>query len=370
MPNTILTPDVIANEALMVLKNNLVMANLVHRDYEKEFVKVGDTITARRPAKFVAKNFTGAVSPQDITEEGVPVKMDRLRDITVQVSSKEMSLELKDFSSQVIEPAMQAIAEAVDGDVLATAILNASRTVAASDENADKPIKDIAKVGSYLDFEGVPIQNRRLVLNPVHKLVYATDDNMSKVSYAGDSKALRDAELGRIYTMDTYMSQNTPYPYGYLDNKVGTAKSFKVSGKAGECEVSLAALNTAAATVKTGDCFIVDGYVYHITKDYTGTSNAIAEVEINQPLHCDLDAVDAKVVSAPVSVGFHRNGIALVCRSLDLPMGNKNSYVASADGLAVRVVFDYDSTHKIDTCSFDILYGITTLDSKMIVNIE
>lgn len=370
MPNTILTPDVIANEALMVLKNNLVMANLVHRDYEKEFVKVGDTVTARKPAKFVAKNFTGAVSPQDITESGIPVKMDRLRDITVQISSKEMSLELKDFSSQVIEPAMQAIAQAVDGDVLATAVQNASRTVTASGETAEKPIKDIAKLGSYLDFEGVPVQNRRLVLNPSHKVVYAMDDNMSKVSYAGDSKALRDAELGRIYTMDTYMSQNTPYPFGYLDNKVGTAKSFKVSGNAGESKVSLSALNTASATVKNGDCFIVDGYVYHIIKDYTGASNAIADVEINQPLHNNLDAVDAKVVSAPVSVGFHRNGIALVCRSLDLPMGNKNSYVASADGLAVRVVFDYDSVHKIDTCSFDILYGITTLDKKMIVNIE
>ena len=281
-----------------------------------------------------------------------------------------MSLELKDFSSQVIEPAMQAIAEAVDGDVLATAVQNAARKVAASDETAAKPIKDIAKVGSYLDFAGVPVQNRRLVLNPAHKVTYAMDDNMSKVAYAGDSKALRDAELGRIYTMDTYMSQNAPYPYGYLDKKVGTAKSFKVSGTAGESKVSLTALNTASATVKEGDCFIVEGYVYHIVKDYTGASSAIAEVEINQPLHKNLDAVDAKVVSSPVSVGFHRNGIALVCRSLDLPMGNKNSYVASADGLAVRVVFDYDSTHKIDTCSFDVLYGVTALDKNMIVNIE
>ena len=45
MPNTILTPQIIANEALMVLQSNLTMANLVHRDYSKEFVKVGDTIT-------------------------------------------------------------------------------------------------------------------------------------------------------------------------------------------------------------------------------------------------------------------------------------------------------------------------------------
>ena len=44
MPNTFLTPKIIAQEALMVLENQLTMANLVHRDYSKEFVKVGDSI--------------------------------------------------------------------------------------------------------------------------------------------------------------------------------------------------------------------------------------------------------------------------------------------------------------------------------------
>ena len=67
--------------------------------------------------------------------------------------------------------------------------LGAGRTVTASGESATKPIKDIAKVGSYLDFAGVPVQNRRLVLNPSHKVLYATDDNLSKVSYAGDGNA-------------------------------------------------------------------------------------------------------------------------------------------------------------------------------------
>ena len=53
MPNTILTPDIIAREALMVLRNNAVMANLVHRDFSEEFVAgVGDKITVRKPAKF------------------------------------------------------------------------------------------------------------------------------------------------------------------------------------------------------------------------------------------------------------------------------------------------------------------------------
>ena len=62
MANTILTPDIIAREALMVLRNNAVMANLVHRDYSNEFVAgVGDTITIRKPAKFDAKEFAAKV---------------------------------------------------------------------------------------------------------------------------------------------------------------------------------------------------------------------------------------------------------------------------------------------------------------------
>lgn len=67
MANSILTPQIIANEALMVLQSNLTMANLVHRDYSSEFVNVGDTITVRKPATFVAKNFTGQTEAQDIT---------------------------------------------------------------------------------------------------------------------------------------------------------------------------------------------------------------------------------------------------------------------------------------------------------------
>lgn len=35
MPNNFLTPQIIANEALMVLQANLVMANLVHKIIQK-----------------------------------------------------------------------------------------------------------------------------------------------------------------------------------------------------------------------------------------------------------------------------------------------------------------------------------------------
>ena len=110
----------------MVLQSNLVMADLVHRDYAGEFVSVGDTVSIRKPARFVAKNFTGATENQDITETSVPVKLDRFRDVTVAVTSKQMSLDIADFSKQVVEPAMQAIAQAIDEDLLAVGCAEAS----------------------------------------------------------------------------------------------------------------------------------------------------------------------------------------------------------------------------------------------------
>ena len=56
MSNTTLTADIIAKEAVAILENELVMANLVHRGYEDEFTKkvngytVGETVSIRRLA--------------------------------------------------------------------------------------------------------------------------------------------------------------------------------------------------------------------------------------------------------------------------------------------------------------------------------
>ena len=54
MPNTFLTPSIIARAALATLYENTIMAALVYRDYENEFQSVGDTITIRKPTTFVA----------------------------------------------------------------------------------------------------------------------------------------------------------------------------------------------------------------------------------------------------------------------------------------------------------------------------
>jgi len=362
MPNTLLTPQIIANEALLVLTSNLTMANLVHRDYSDEFVKVGDTITVRKPATFVAKNFTGTTSTQDITEGSVTVKMDRFRDITVKVGSKELALNIKDFSAQVVQPAMNAIAQAIDTDLLAVGVSKASKTASVS---GTPVITDIAGVGKQLDIAKAPRANRRLVIPPTTLYKYNTLDNFAKASYSGDSQALREAEIGKVYTCETFMSQNCPENQSAT---AGTATAYKVTGTANATEFTVSAGTPTTGTIKVGDQLIVDGYLYTVTEDLTLASGA-GTLKVDQNIPATIStATDVKVISKAHALGFHRNGLALVTRPLELPMGAQKAYIASADGLAVRVVFDYDTSTKTDTISFDILYGIKELDSNLLVD--
>lgn len=364
MSQNLLTPSIIANEALAILRNNLVMADLVHVDYSAEFVKVGETITVRTPANLVAKDFASEIDPQDLVEVPVTVKMDRFKDVSVTLTSKQQTLELKDFSSQVIEPAMVALAQQIDLDLCAFAYEKASSTVASTATPTN--LKEIADLAKHLDKNKVPIPDRHLVMSPDHKYKYALTDNLSNVAYAGTNDTLRDALLGRIYTLNTYMDQNMPYSSA---ETMGTATSYKIaSGTTGT--VSITDGSGATHTLKEGDGFIYKGVIYRFDSDHTLSSSAKANVPTVPAFPAGVTTpVDAVLLPKASSVAFHRNAFALVNRQLDLPMGAARAAIASGEGISVRVVYDYNQTTKTDTISFDIIYGIATLREELAVRL-
>lgn len=363
MGNTILTPDIIAKEALMQLESNLVMAGLVHRDYSKEFVNVGDTITIKKPAKFVAKNFLGQTEDQKLSEGKTTVKMDRYRDITVPITSKEMTLDISDFSEQVVKPAMSAIAEAVDSDILAVGIQNAGNKVAISSTPA---IKDLANIGKALDKKKAPRDNlRNLVLGVDALYKYNTLTEFTDLSASGSSEALRDAVIGKAYTMNTYMSQNVPASSA---ETAGTITALKVTGTKGGQELTATNVTPATGKFAVGDKIIVNGYIYTVSEAVTAASGA-ATVKVDEKIvETITEAVDAMPIIKEHSLGFHRNGLALVTRELELPAGAAKAAIASANGLAVRVVYGYDQDTKTDKISFDIIYGVKDLNDDLLVD--
>ena len=206
MANTILTPDIIAREALMVLRNNAVMANLVHRDYSDEFAgAVGDEITVRKPATFVANEYTGSIQVQDATESGVTVKLDKHLDVSFAVTAKQMTLDIADFSKQLLVPAMQAFADKVDKYLIALEAEATSRH-----PHADGVIApaDLIAARKFLTENAAPLADRRFVVGATAEADLLNNELFVSAEKVGDTATLKEASLGRKYGMDIYVDQN------------------------------------------------------------------------------------------------------------------------------------------------------------------
>jgi hypothetical protein len=229
MSNTLLTPSVIAQAALATLYENTVMAGLVHRDYEDVFANaVGDTITIRKPAVFVAQEYnrSAGITVQDANEAGIPMTLNHFADVSFSVTSEDLTLKITDFSERLLAPAMEAISQKIDRDILAlrTDIVHTVGTTSGelwSDPNA------LIAARRVLSQNKVPFSERRAVVGPVMAAEWEKADLLQKANERGDTLGLQEASLGaRLFGFDPYESNNITVPTpgtGIPTTEVGVA---------------------------------------------------------------------------------------------------------------------------------------------------
>lgn len=218
MANTILTAEVIAGEALDVLRSNAIMSNLVHRDYSKDFVPgVGETISVRKPASFVANEYSGALTVQDATETSTTVTMDKHLDVSFKVTSKEMSMKITDFSAQLLVPAMQAFLDKVDGYLIAAGVAAAKKTVATS---AAVTQANIVEARQAIVQGKAPTTDRNFVFGPQIEADLLNTELFVNASSAGGTAGLQEASIGRKFGLDCYTDQNCANAKGTEDDGI------------------------------------------------------------------------------------------------------------------------------------------------------
>ena len=218
MANTFITPSVVAARGLATLYNNTLMAALVSQDFNAAFNgKVGDTITVRKPATFTAATFnttTRTTTWQDATEDSVDVTLDTIKHVPFHVTDEQMTLEISDFQTQLLTPAMEALAQAIDGD-LAEKVIDAAEgaggggTVNMSDDPATTDTANYVfrKARERLTRNKLPLTERYAVLSPEATTVALGDEIFLAADKSGSTDALRNAIVGRALGFETYESQ-------------------------------------------------------------------------------------------------------------------------------------------------------------------
>ena len=109
------------------------------------------------------------------------------------------------------------------------------------------------------------------MLPPTTLYKYNTLDNFAKASYKGDSDALKNSEIGMVYSCETFMSQNAPEN---ASCNTWNCNCLQSSWNKGATEFTVSAGTATTGTILVGDKFIVGGYIYTVTEDLTLVSGA------------------------------------------------------------------------------------------------
>lgn len=405
MSNTLLTPTIIAREALMQLDNNLVMGNLVHRGYEGEFgtavngSKPGDTIRIRKPVQFALR--TGAVADvQDVTEAYTSIQVATQVGVDFKFASSDMTLTIDQFSERYIKPAMIRIANKIDEDLLA--LYKDVYNWAGTAGQTINSYVDFAKGPERLDEMAVPVDGRRGVLSPAdHWGLLGSFSGL----YINDvaKKALERAKLPMTGGMDLYMSQivqthtvgahgGTPLTRGANQGSSATqavlsnwTQAFVTDGW------------TTSSLLKDGDVFTVSGVYavnpvtkatlahlqqFVLTADVTTNASAASATTLTispplittgayQTVSADCANDTTITYTGTASTGYKQNllfdkgAFALAIVPMIRPAGAVDVVSESYKGISARMIPYYDGTNDVSNYRFDVLYGVKTIDPRL-----
>lgn len=378
MANVFLTPDVIARTTLLLLESNMVATMLFDRNYESEFTgneRIGDTVTIRRRDAAAVTEYNGStVTAQELTETGIALVMEKHYDATIKVTSKDMTLEIQDFASQVLEPTILNIAETVDAYCLTklkdlpNVLGPASGGVGSSALPAS--IADMAGVRRGMNDLKIPMRGRQQIVSTEYEESLLSVDSFVEADKSGTSQALREAAVGRLLGIDTWMDQNVDSA-AHTTGAGGEAGTINGALAKGATTLVVASMG-AAATYLVNDILTIAGYgnvvvAANATMDGSGDGS----ITIKEPLRA---AVADTTVITPFATGdtwemhgaaFHPRCFAFASVPLALPRGGVGASVIGDRGISIRVVYDYDRNLKSDVLSLDVLCGAKMVDGRL-----
>src|SRR5258708_28586558 len=110
----------VAADALPALMGNLVMGNLVNRDYEPVLAQAGDTVNVPIPPALVANNIAeaGTVQTQNPNLGNAQIVLNSHVDATFPIPDVTKVLAVPDLLKLYMQPAVVAIAERIETDLL------------------------------------------------------------------------------------------------------------------------------------------------------------------------------------------------------------------------------------------------------------
>lgn len=201
----------VAVDALPALMGNLVMGNLVNRDFEPTLGQAGDTVNVPIPPVLVANNLAegGTVQAQNPNLGNAQIVLNTHAEATFQIPDVTKVLAVPDLLRLYMQPAVVALAEKIETDLLSK--------YASFTANAPVGTPGVAITESTVDeAETALFQAKVPASEPKYLVVDATAysqlrqiSRFSEFQTAGEAglRALVDGAVGKIKDFFVFRSQ-------------------------------------------------------------------------------------------------------------------------------------------------------------------
>jgi len=391
MSNTVLSPSLISKETLVMLENNLVAAGKVNRQFENQFVKIGSTLTVRKPNRFKVTSGP-ALSIQDVTEPSTSITISNQKHVDFQFSSQELTLTIEEFSERYLKPAASELANQLDYDVISnfSSIANLVGTAG----TVPSQFSDLAAVGQRMDEGAVPQDGRTLILGPA--AYWKLADGLKSLYVQSVSEPALKGFLAKVANFEIYMDQNvqsqtvgklggTPLVDGAsqtgasLDTKgwsysvtglLNVGDVFTIAGvhavnpKSRQSTGSLQdfVVTSAASSNASGDATLA---IYPAIT----TTGAYQTVDASPADGAAITVIGTASTAYPQNLGFVKDAFGLVTVPLELPEGVDFKARQEYKGISMRIIRAYDVSNDVFPARVDILYGTATFYPELAVRL-
>lgn len=404
--NRFLTDDVIAAEALRLLKNNLVAARHTHRDHEKRFGNIGDTISIKLP--FRTKSESGRVlsSVSPMVDMNTSLVIDKQEHVGFTFNQIDRTLSISQFSERYLKSGIVQLAHAVDKSVLDCAVQSGFYGSGTPGTGVDSDFFNYAR--AYMEEVGVPMDgNIAGFVRPLDRAGIEVDvKTLFNEKLVSD--AVRRAFTGELAEMMLWSTAQVPV------HTVGAHGGTPLVNGASQTGASLVTdgWTISTAVLNKGDVFTIAG-VYEVnpqtyestgrlqrfvvTSAVTSSGAGAATISISPSINDGtLTTVDGdgasvslaayqNVSAAPADnaaitvIGtastayrqvpiWHRDAIALAVVDIALPeAANVKARARDEDtGLSIAMTAAWDGTNYKQTYRLDVLWGVKAVYGELI----
>lgn len=405
MPNTLATSTWVVKEVGRYFLNEITFLKNMSRTYDDSFIisgaKVGNTVKARLPQRFVA-NDGQALQIQNLYDETVDITLTNQKNVAFGYSSAQATTELDNIRERYVQPAAETLANAADVLAFANVYKDVYNSIGTPGTTISTTLAYL-QAGVKLTDLATPQSGRVAVLDP---LAMATIANTASLLFNPSGKISDAIEKGRFGSNvlgvgDWYQDANrASFTTGTFTASTPLVNTANQTG----ASLITDGWATGAAYLLKGDIFTIAG-VYSVNPLSKVSTGRLQQFVVTSDIDCVSTTVNMTIpisppiitsgalqtvsaspadnavilvwaatsggtlttTASPTGMLFHPDAFAFVMADLKQPSAGATSTTVRSKqaGIAIRMVEQYQIATDQNPSRLDILIGAAAVQPRM-----